>query len=673
MITVTPLLFEAYLACPTKCFLLSTNCPEAYNTFVEWRYARCVSHRDAGTKVLATRYNPEEILRDAPFASSWVSRKSGLAINASGRAQNLATIFHAVEWGDEKRLDKSTAAVIPIRFVATNKLTRADRLLLAYDAYILTKLMKMPVAFGRIIHGDKHIAHKIRTSELEREVRKLIGKIVSLLSAGEAPLLALNRHCTECIFKERCRELAIEKDDLSLLSSLSDVERAKFNKKGIFSVTQLSYTFRPRRRSKYQVGRAEKYSHALKAMAIRENKVHLVDMLQYSFEGTPVFIDVESLPDRDFYYLIGLRWPSETGIQECALWAEAYEDEMQSWTEFIHIISSIKLPVLIHYGNFESIFVNRMIDRYGVPRESIDLKIFDSTINLLKLIFARVYFPTYSNGLKDIAGYLGFKWDDPASSGLQSIVWRHEWERLHDPGVKEKIIRYNADDCQALSVVNEALIAFSNMSGLNGASYGNTRVAHTDAVSKTFDTKWKKFKSPISGLEQINSAARWDYQRSRVYARPHPRERRPQQENNISARPAHQKCTQISWITSDTCPRCDSKSRVKHGIVSRRVRDIIFGTASLKERIVTRNFQTYLCRRCGLVYGIDTRYKHINYKYGWNYLSYVIYMIVNLCIPQYSVCRNLNRLFDTAYPRSRYKSHEDAGGKLLRQDKRRIA
>ena len=27
-----------------------------------------------------------------------------------------------------------------------------------------------------------------------------------------------------------------------------------------------------------------------------------------SFEGTPVFMDVEGMPDRDFYYLIGLRY-----------------------------------------------------------------------------------------------------------------------------------------------------------------------------------------------------------------------------------------------------------------------------------------------------------------------------------------------------------------------------
>jgi len=43
---------------------------------------------------------------------------------------------------------------------------------------------------------------------------------------------------------------AIEKDDLSLLGGMSENERKKLRSKGIFTVTQLSYTFRPRRRPK---------------------------------------------------------------------------------------------------------------------------------------------------------------------------------------------------------------------------------------------------------------------------------------------------------------------------------------------------------------------------------------------------------------------------------------
>ena len=41
--------------------------------------------------------------------------------------------------------------------------------------------------------------------------------------------------------------------------------------------------------------------------------------------------------------------------------------------------------------------------------------------NLLAIIYLHVYFPTYSNGLKDVAGCLGMRWTEPNASGLESI------------------------------------------------------------------------------------------------------------------------------------------------------------------------------------------------------------------------------------------------------------
>jgi predicted RecB family nuclease len=59
-----------------------------------------------------------------------------------------------------------------------------------------------------------------------------------------------------------------------------------------------------------------------------------------------------------------------------------------------------------------------MRQRYGAPPNgSRAAKALESPINLLSVIFGQIYFPTYSNGLKDIAGWLGFKWSDQDVSG----------------------------------------------------------------------------------------------------------------------------------------------------------------------------------------------------------------------------------------------------------------
>jgi predicted RecB family nuclease len=193
------------------------------------------------------------------------------------------------------------------QFTFTNKLYRDDALLLAFDALVLSEMLCCDVTCGKIVHGDDHATRTVKTAALADKVRKIIGKIATLLASHSPPDLVLNRHCVECEFRDRCRQRAIEQDDLSLLSNMTDKERRKFNSKGIFTVKQLSYTFRARRRPKRLSGKREKYHHSLKALAIRELKIHIVGSPELKIEGTPVYLDVEGIPDREFYYLIGIR------------------------------------------------------------------------------------------------------------------------------------------------------------------------------------------------------------------------------------------------------------------------------------------------------------------------------------------------------------------------------
>jgi hypothetical protein len=66
---------------------------------------------------------------------------------------------------------------VPIHFVFTNKLTRHDKLLLAFDALGLAKALGREVNLGRIIHGDERIALKVNVSALRDEAEELTAKI----------------------------------------------------------------------------------------------------------------------------------------------------------------------------------------------------------------------------------------------------------------------------------------------------------------------------------------------------------------------------------------------------------------------------------------------------------------------------------------------------------------
>jgi predicted RecB family nuclease len=82
--------------------------------------------------------------------------------------------------------------------------------------------------------------------------------------------------------------------------------------------------------------------------------------------------------------------------------------------------------VLIHYGSYETTFFKQMGKCYGKALEgSGAAKVIESAFNVVSAVFARIYFPTYASGLKDVAGYLGFKWTEAHPAGLKTIIWRH--------------------------------------------------------------------------------------------------------------------------------------------------------------------------------------------------------------------------------------------------------
>ena len=350
---ITPPLFDAFLKCATKCHLRSLGEIGSGNEYAEWVRARNESYQREAARGLQEAVPQTECIVAPPASENLKAAKWRLAVDLLAQTpdrgaespvrearsneetgglggprpeQLLESCLHAVERVPSEGRGKP-AQFIPIRFVFRNKLTKDDRLLLAFDTLVLSQVLGREVSVGKIIHGDDHATLKVKTSALTAEVRKRLEKVAALLSSPSPPDLVLNRHCAECEFQARCRHKALEKDDLSLLAGMSAKERQKLRGQGIFTVTQLSYTFRPRRRPKRMRDKREKYHQSLKALAIREKKIHIVGNPELKIEGTPVYLDVEGLPDRDFYYLIGVRIGHGDSAVQHSLWADTVADE----------------------------------------------------------------------------------------------------------------------------------------------------------------------------------------------------------------------------------------------------------------------------------------------------------------------------------------------------------
>ena len=646
--------FEAYLKCPTKCWLRAAGESFAGDSYSEWVKSQSMSYRLAETERLFVASSNEDVVFSPSIAYIKLAKWKlafGLVVQASIDSCVMEAELHAVERVPAEGRGKP-AQFIPLRFVFSNKLRSDDKMLLAFDAFVLAKLLEREVTCGKIIHGDNHTTFKLNISGTAGEVRKIIEKIAAMLSSSVPPDHVLNRHCPECEYQAPCRQRAVDSDDLSLLSRMTAKDRQKFRDKGIFTVRQLSYTFRPRRRPKWQRDKPEKYHHSLKALAIRHNKTHIVGNKDVKIEGTPVYLDVEGVPDRDFYYLIGLRVGKDNGAVQYSLWADTIEDERKIWREFLQILQTVENPVVIHYGSFETEFMNRMIKCYG--GSALESGKSDNIIlfNILSLIHGHLYFPTYSNSLKDIGAWLGFKWSDKSPIGANSIACRFEWENTRNPSLKSRLIAYNSEDCQAAEIVAQALM---RLSAPAPAAELTEKSSDSDAVHvkalKRPQRRWGNFVSPFRELEEINATAWWDYQRDRIYVKSDDFNK-PCRLRNTRARSSWLSRLPVDKviITQEKkyCLICNKECEVVRSR-KRMLIDLTFGKASVKRRIVDYKFYEYRCPLCQRLYGEPPEFWHESH-FGRNLVAYILYETIDLHIPFVTVQKNLSRFFNLNLP-----------------------
>ncbi|MGD0107041.1 MAG: Dna2/Cas4 domain-containing protein, partial [Rhodopila sp.] len=258
-------LFESYLQCPTKCWLRSRAELPAANSYAEWSGSRNKTYLQDGLKRLLSDFPESDCVIAPPVAKNPKAFTWRLASDVRLKTKEAESFLQAVERMPVK--DRGRPAMfIPYRFDPSNKITKENRLLLAFDALMLSESLGAEINLGKIVHGDNYATLNVNTLALAKEARKRIKETATLLDGSTPPDLVLNRHCGQCEFQNRCLAQAKEKDDLSLLSGMSEKDRKKLHGKGIFTVTQLSCTFRPRRqRWPAKFGQADKWKICLRA------------------------------------------------------------------------------------------------------------------------------------------------------------------------------------------------------------------------------------------------------------------------------------------------------------------------------------------------------------------------------------------------------------------------
>jgi predicted RecB family nuclease len=601
--------------------------------------SRDAVRRRALDKIVA-RYPEEEVERDVALTPAALKQGAAFLVNAILEGEHVSLAFDGL-----KRVPGASKLgdfhYIPVLFAAGRQVRKPERALLDVYGLLISRLQGRPPGNAIVWHGKEGRATRVRLNPDPRKAGRLLEELRQMQAAEVPPRLILNDHCHVCEFRRRCHQQAIQEDNISLLRGMKEKEVKAYTRRGILTVTQLAHTFRPRRKGKRAPPRAGRHSHALQALAVRDKKVYVFGTPQLPASPVRVYLDIEGNPQEGFDYLVGLIIVVGDQEQRYSFWADTRDQEDGIFEQLLAIVGRYDDYLVFAYGGYERAFLKRMRKR-ARKKAPVD-RLLNSLVNVLSLVYTHFYFPTYSNGLKEVGACLGCSWSVPDASGTLSIVWRARWEATRDERWKQESVTYNLEDCAALKRVTEfvygAVAAVGTATGPSAGATGGPVVASVQDLDRAAnERKWGKVRFFHPDFEYVNDCAYFDYQRQRVFVRTS----KTLKKNRKRPGTHHNRKLRVSRrvrISSSKCPGCAGTDIIQweHGRrvtnqAPRRKRafDLVFTSGGIKRRVIECRAAVHECRGCGRVF-IPERYerlaKHFHGLTSWTMFEHVAHRI----------------------------------------------
>lgn len=633
---ITSEVFVAYSQCPRKAFLLlfseDKGKPHDYPLILE-------EHRNQNR----TRYL-EKFLQshsDAKQYEAKAFKKYEFLFSATLRSAQLEAYCAAlirVNQDSENRQDSYEPTIV----AGTYSITFEQKTELLFVGLVLGRFQKQLPAVGRIVTMDEKV-HRVKLENSYKGVKASLKTLESWCSTQppEAPALILNKHCSSCQFRDICREQAEKENNLSLLDRMTPKAIQQYNRRGIFTVQQLSYLFRPRRkRKKRKSPEPIKHSLELQALAIREQKIYIQEMPELVRQPVELFLDIEGIPDQRLYYLIGLLvCDGEKSIQY-SFWADTQKEEETIWKQLLSKLDEYPETSIFHYGSYESKTFNELTKRYFSNTQEIEKRL----VNINSAIFGKVYLPTFSNRLKEIGIYIGATWTSEKASGLQSLAWRYKWEKSKDQSLLGVLIDYNREDCQALKLLVDKISEVKELA------------KHKNDIE--FADQPKKLATETGELihhqfEEILKSAHSNYSKSKVTLRAREEEKPQEKSKKLGPKYNHlgyhrilPKPDRSVYVPMRSkCPECQSFLRESEKFREKTIIDLKVTKRGLQKKIIKYLGLKGYCEQCHKLFNPSFIDELGSQLFGHSFQSWIVNQRLVLRLPLNIIRKEIQELF----------------------------
>jgi hypothetical protein len=344
-----------------------------------------------------------------------------------------------------------------------------------------------------------------------------------------------------------------------------------------------------------------------------------------------------------------------------SFWADSKEEQGCLAAQLVQLLSTLTDYTIYHFGNYESKALKALKSLVSEEVREQLAGIQKRIVNVLSVLHTTIYVPTQTNSLKSIARFLGFHWTDEGSTGLDSILWRKQWDRDRNDEFKARLLRYNQEDCLALKAVADFILSFI----VEGAQAAINRDLPSTDVVHTKDLQQSTARSHRFGvisfvlpeLDYVNRCAYFNYQRDKVYVRTNKAIKRPPRNRRARSRRGPTPNTQIE-IMATRCPTCGDKSLVRGNKVSRVVIDLRFFNKGVKRWVKKYASSKYICSKCGDSFFPDT-YPTSKEKHGHGLKCWFVYQHVIGGQNTMKITSGLKEIFGLTVP-SAYHRFKDS-------------
>ncbi len=362
------------------------------------------------------------------------------------------------------------------------KITREHRLILAMEGLLINNLQKYQAQKGLILHKENKVI-KVEKIRLNHNINTdLIASLLNLVkdieSSTPPPITSNRKKCTICSWRKYCDAVAIKEGSLSEISGIGAKRELLLNKIGINNIEELAKVKHYELKEKLEVFGTQHGEISKKIIlqsqsqitnrAIKINPKVKLNNLKKA-KGLYIY-DIESDPDIKHDFLHGfIRLPknikSKINIDETKyspLLNLEKTTESFLWKRITKKLSLNRDYPIIHYGETEPISLLKLGLRQGADPYEIEV-LKKRFIDIHLLIREYWCLPVRNYGLKSIAEWIGFEWEQSNVDGARALLWWRQWKnsrkvnKMYSKNLNS-IFKYNRDDCIATLMIAKWLI-----------------------------------------------------------------------------------------------------------------------------------------------------------------------------------------------------------------------